>query len=695
MGIISFRVRRPETGAIDTDLYDVTPLRDAFKRFAGGATLRFRDPNQTKINDYPYGTRVEVQVNEDAGNDQFKGVFVAGFGESQAGFGVSDAVALSSRRGWWTRGAFVTLEPSRTTQDGLSIVEVDAVGYNHLLTREQIIKDYSSSAKTTILKDVIKTFTPATYDSDLVDVQDDSAIDLSLRGATPAEAVEAIAARSADEEWTVNDEFTFKFGQQDSTRANPVGDADVLDHDLPERGARAINKFTVYYGASLDKAWTEEDRASQKQLQDQIDADRPVVIAESDAFPEITTEDEAKKKAQERLDDQSVAKTGTIETPLGALRARAGDVFSLTLSEAGISGADFAIAQIDYDWNQGVTRRTIAQNTGGNVDELLVSLSESLTNERLQDVDTAATVTNALRLTSELDVIVESNLQTKTAAAGQFTLGQSELGLGTDDELGGGLAAAQETIATTSSVATVSLLNLLRDLWQDGSSAFVDLTHVSVGTDDADATRADDALGLEVDRVAAVRYGETNAATQAELVFSVPAGGVAGDAADLVEFGAQDAATGGSLYAEVVTQSAAIDADTRLTGRLLITLDNDSAGDGVITNTGQKRWLDLLLGESGHEPTSFVYGDGGGSASVSDTSLANQIHEDAIDARSDGSTGIAKLVERVTTSDTSTGDINELGQENSSNELLSRFVFDEYGSAVDIETTHSFEAHNP
>lgn len=694
-GIIEFRARRPGTDTIDTDLYDVTPLRDAFERFASGVTLRFRDPDQTKIDDYPFGTRVEVQTNTDATTGQFDGVFVAGFGESQAGFGISDVVTLSSNRSWWARGTYLTLEPSRTTSDGFPIVEVDAVGYEHLLTREQIVKDYSSSAKTTILNDIITTFTPITWDANQVDVQDDTSIDLSLRGVTPAEAISEIVSRSANEEWGVDDELTFFLESQNTSSAPDVADTDVIDHDLPERGARDVNKFTVYYGASEDKAWVEEDRQAQLDLKDQLNADRRVVIADSDSFPEITTEDEAREKAKKRLDDQSLVKTGTITTPLGSLRTRSGDVFDLSISDAGISNEEFRIAQIDYEWGRGITRRTIAKNTAANIDELLISLSESLTNERLQTTATNPTEVKALRLESELEVTPTAKLQTKTAASDSFVLGQSDLGLNTSDELGGGLDSASTSVSIDSSIATKALLDLLRDLWKTGNSAFTDLTHVSVGTGSSTPSISDDKLAIETGRVNTGRFGETGTVTVAEISVAVPAGGAIADSGAISEIGAQDAASGGSLYARFVTSnSVSIDSDTRLTGRITIALDNDSAGDGVVTNTGQERWLDLLVGTSGVEPTDFVYGDGTSAESVSDTSLDNQIHEDAIDNDDIGSTGIMHFFERVKTSDAATEDIAELGLENSSDELLSRFQFEAYGESVEIETIYGFRANN-
>jgi len=386
MSIIEFRAINPATGEVDGDLYDVAPLRDAFERFASGVTLKFIDEDGTKQSEYPYGRRVEVQYNTDA-----------------EGGGT-----------WQTLGAFLTLEPSTTTNDGFPMVEVDGVGYTHLLTRDNPVTDYTDTAKSAILEDLITTFTPVRWDSAKVELVDDSAIDASIRGETPAEIISQIVSQSANEEWFVDRSLTFVVRPQDVESAPAVADTQIIDHDLPEKGARSINKMTIYYGANEDQAWVEEDREAQKELQEELDAPRPVEVADSDSFPEITTESEAKAKARKRLGDQSVIQTGTITTPLGFFGTAAGDVFTLSLDDAGIDSEDFRVAQHDYEWSKGTATRTIAENTGGNVDELLVSLSESLTNERLKSADPDAAVTNALRIGTLAEANLSLTVQTKT-----------------------------------------------------------------------------------------------------------------------------------------------------------------------------------------------------------------------------------------------------------------------------------------
>lgn len=657
-----FRARNPADGTIDTDLIDVKPLRETFDRFGSGATLAFLDTDGTKLDTYPYGQRVEVQYTTDGGAN------------------------------WDTRLAGATLTPERTTRGGIPAVEVTLVGYNHFLTREPIVKDYSSTVVSSILKDIIETFTPITWVAANVAVQNDDSVNLNLRGETPDQAIDQLASRSANEEWGVNDDFEFVFRQRDTTRAAEVTDSDVIDYDLPTEGERAINQFTLYYGSNGSNAVTVSDREAQKDLQAKLDAPRNVVISESDHKPEITDETTAEEFARSRLGNQSQIQTGTVTQPLGWFDTSAGDVFALTIGDAGISSEDFRVAQIDYNWQEGTVERTIAENTGDDVEELLIALSDQVANERLQNADTAATFTEYLDIQSGVEASLSTSLTTKDPTADAFIVGQSDVGDGTNDTVGGGVATA--SISTQSTKVTRALLNLMRDLWQDGNSAFTDLTHLAVGSDDSAATVSDDSLNSEVTREPLARFDGTSNSVEIEFTATIPAGGPQADAGALQELSISDSASGGTHYLRATYDSADITATTRFVVRVVLTIDVDSDLPGAITTTGQERLVDLIIGESGHEPTDMVYGTGTTDATESDTSLESQSLEDTIDSFQDGSTGITDIVERVKDAEADTTNFSEIGYENSSDELLARLVFEAFGEDVILESNYRFVASN-
>lgn len=659
---IEFRARNPADSTVDTDLYDVRPIRESINRFDSGVVLAFIDSDGTKLDEYEHGQRVDVQVSEDGGST------------------------------WTTQFPAITLTPKRTTNDGIPSVEIEALGYTHLLTRDTIERDWSSTAKSTILQNVIEDHTAVNWVAGNVDVNDDTAIDLTVRGETPDEVIQRIASQSSNETFYVNADLEFVFEQQDVDRAPAITDADVIDYDLPTEGKRAINKFTVYWGSNLGNAWTEEDREAQQDFKNKLGAPRRGIIGDADSFPEVTTEDEAKEIAKRRLGNQSIIQTGTVTVPLGRFDTNPGDVFSLTISDAGIDSVDFRVASKDTEWNNGIVELTIAENTAGDIEELLISLSDSLSNARLRDADPNATETLALRLRSGVTVSLASTLTTKTAGDG-FVLGQSQLGQGSNDQLGGSIASTG-SVTVESKKATMALLNLIRDLWQDGDSAFTDLTHVAVGTDESGATRADDSLQAEVGRVELEKFGAGDGTTEFEFVATIPAGGLFADSGTLKELSIADAASGGMHYARFTFDDTTIDASTRLKIHLEVTLDNDADEQGVITSTGQARIRDLIVGEANHEPTDAVYGTGTTDPAESDTALGSKQHEDTIDSKKDLEPGVAQLTERTESAEADTTNWSEVGFENAADELVQRITFEPYNDDVILEAKISMQATN-
>lgn len=664
MTTIQLRARRPSGPTVDTSLVDVNPLRESFSRFASGGTLRFQDSDGTKASDYPYGTRVEVQYSTDGGST------------------------------YTTRLTGFVVDTNRTMRGGLPLVDVDIVAYDHLLRRRKVYKSYSSSTISTILEDLVTSFTAVSWVAGNVSVTNDKTLSREFKGTRVDEAIAYLASESADEEWGVNDSLEFYFQGQDDSRAAAIGDGDVITHDLPERGKRAINRFKLFYGPSGSRnAVVVEDRESQQDLKDKLSAPRGVKVSDSDTFPEITDEDRAEALARQQLDSHSLVQTGTVTVPLGRFDTSAGDVFELTISDAGISSVDYRVAQVEYRWQSLETVLTVAENSASNMEDLLVGLSDSVDNVRAREADPSVTPTNFLDLQSGVTLSISTTLTTKQASSDTKTWGQSQWGQGSGDQWGSGIATSS-SVSEESAKVSKAALNLLRDVWQDGQSAWIDHTHLGAGTDNTAATRSDSSLQAPVGRVELEKFGTGSTSTEYEFVASVPAGGVYGDAGSLAELMVFDAASGGNGYLRVTHANASLDASTRLQVHVEVSISDDTGEQGVITDTGQQRLRDLYVGESGHEPTDMVYGTGTTAAATSDSSLESKSHEDTIDSTADRSTGITDIVERITASDADTTNVSELGYENSSDELEARVTFEAYDSDLVVEANYRFKASN-
>lgn len=661
--VIEFRAKNPANGNTDTDLFDLDPVRKSFDRFAGGVEAFFFDSDGTKIDDYPYGQRVDIEVSTDGGSS------------------------------WSTLFAGVALTPERTNQ-GPRAVQVEILGYNHFLTREQIIKDYTSTTVSSILEDLIKTYTPVNWVAGNVTVQEDDSIDFNLRGETVDNAVSRLASRSADEEFGVNDAFEFFFTQRNTTQAPQIQDSDVIEYDLPEEGTRNVNEFELFYTQDGSESVVVEDREQKQELKNKLNAPRNVVIKDTDHRPEISSESVAEAFARSRLGDQSIIQTGDVTLRLGRFDTSPGDVVNFTISDAGISDTDFRVAEIDYQWQKQTTQMTIAENTGSNVEDLLIALSDELINARLRDADTNPNVVRFLDERSGVTLSISTTITTRTDRDDSLILQQDDLGYKSSDELGYGTSSTGSTSVDTQK-ATASMLDLSRDVWQDGNAAFIDLTHLSVGFDDSPANVSDNSLQDEFDRVSLDRFGKGNSAEKYEFIGKIMPGGDAADQSGFEEFGIADAATGNNHYFRGTHPSVSTGANTRLQYHITVSVDDDSDESGVITSKGQERLRDLIIGESNHEPDEMVYGEGTTAAQESDTSLGNRRHADTIDSFADRSTGITDIVERITSGDADTTDFSEIGYENTSDELLARLTFEAYDEDVVLESNYQFKASNP
>lgn len=660
---IEFRAVRQPSSTADTALVDVQ-LLETFNRTASAATLTFTDADGTKLDDYPFGQRVQIQHSTDGGNN------------------------------WTTRLEGFAADRNRTSELDFPALEVDVLAYNHLLRRRHVFKTYSSSTVSTILQDLIETFTGVTWNASNVTVTNDKTISREFKGERVDEAIAYLSSISADEEWFVNDSLEFVFQEQDTSTAAGIGDTDVIRHDFPTRATVGINRYELFYntGGSEDRIIV-EDLPAQEDLKDKLNAARAVEISETDTLPEITDRDRAEEIARQRLDAQSEVQTGTVTVPLGRFGTEVGDVLNLTVSDAGITNEDFRVAAIEYRWQEGETVLTLAENTDF-VDDILVALSDSLDNVRARDADTTVTATQFLDVISGVTVTLSVTARQDTVSSGTFIVGEGQSEVGHNRDTPGQFRASVTRQTINTKKATKAFLNLVRDLWQDGNSAFIDLTHMAIGTGTTDATVGDTALGTEGLRDGIGKFGEGSAVEKIEFHSARFTAGGSLNGSDLTESGVFDAASSGNMYLRTTFDALTHGTDTIEFVDIEAEIDNDGDLQGALVNKGQERLADLVLGESNHEPANMLYGTGTTAAAVTDTSLGSQQHSDAIDSTADRSTGVTDIKEETTAGEANTTNWSEIGYENSSNELLARTTFPALSSDVTLVANYRFQASN-
>jgi len=705
--MVDWQARRQSQDVVDGDLVDVAPLTDSINRFADSATLMFDDPDGNKLDAYPRGQSVELEVSDDGG-------------------------ATYTRR-----FAGLVQDVTQRSSGGADKLKVRLVGYGLLIRVRTVYESYSSAALSTILEDIITTYTPVNWVAGNVSFANDKTVDLTIDGQRVDEVIARIASESGDEDFGVNRDLEFFFSQRETERApSDIVDGDWTQYNLPEQGRDAINRVELFYGSGGNESRViVEDRAAQRDLEGKLGAAGNVVISEEKTYPEISTEAEAQAKAREILKNKSEIQTGTVTT-FGRFGMEAGDVFRLQIGDKNID-TDFRVAQIEYYWVRDETIVTVAENTG-DVRDLLVGLADDVRRIDSRDADPNAAFTQFLQFSSGVTASAEAGFSEVLFDDDAFIsgFGQSFAGFGNPDELGfrqsvvdnnalevltladdsmvgglGGDAAnstagfgdgdtagfaaydSQTGAAVNTIVTTTGFLNQLRDVWQ-GETADT-LSHVALGSGTDDAVSTDTSLTSEVARAQVAAQSQPATDVMAfEGSFS-PADDASITDSSIAEFGFFDSASAGTMY--LSGQNVAIEPTrrTEIRVRVTVTINNDGDRFGVITNTGQERLVGLFLGDAGHEPSDMAFGTGTADVDVTDTSLGSKVIEKAV-STADRQRGQTDVTARLGTGDANGNDLAELGEENSANELLSRVVFEAVSkdSNFALEANHILAARN-
>jgi hypothetical protein len=649
--VTEWRVVRQPSGTVDTDFYDAHSSL-AVNRYASYFEAWFEDPDGTKADDYPRGQRADLEYSTDSGST---------WTTRQSGF-----VLRPQDIGWG--GGFKAL----------------FVGYDHLLRRNPVFESVSSVTVSSALQTVVENHTPLTWNASNVTIVNDATLTREFKGERADEAISWLLSHSAGEDYYVNSDFEFVVTPRETVSApSNLLEGDWFDYDLPEEGRFAVNFVRVFYGSGGSESYViVEDNASQKALKDSLGAPRAVTLGHDVTYPEIDNEDAAKAKGDQVLNDRSVVLTGEVKT-WGRLGWEPGDLFRLQIGEKGID-SEYRAAQIDHRVSEAETTIKVAQNTDHSGD-LLRELSDDIVRIDMRDADPDATYTRFSEMQTGATVKASGEIQQQVSGTA-FTTGldssASTPGFdGSGDELGFQLSGTL-TKSFTSGTITITVLDLLRDLWQgDGTTTTVP-THGAIGTGTAAATIGDTALDTEVARNSATVTDSGSYEVDLQVQFS-PGGALEGT--DITEAGFFTASSGGDLHARAtIDDPVTHTASTTTTVNFTLTFDTDPQYDSVITNGGQTLLRDLYLGDSTDNPSSRAYGTGTADASESDSALGTKVSEAAISETADVATGETSSVMRLASGDANGNDLAEFGDENGANTLASRVVIDDISKTSDF-----------
>jgi hypothetical protein len=397
--------------ALEPSLLDVR-VTDTFNRFARDATVVLDDPEGVLRADYPSGYPVQLEVKRDIDTS------------------------------WSVRfGGFVFGDTTdRNT------LELDILGHDLWLRRRKIFDSYTDTAISAILKDLIQTYTPLNWDASLVEVTDGRLYTRQWKGEALAEIIDELSAASDGEEFGATNDARFYFQPRETSQSpRSFGVGEYYKADFDEDTTREVNRVVLYYGeGSSTGAVAVQDRASQRALQNDLGAPRPVVIEKTANFPEIVNEATAETRARKILGAQTSIRTGKLRS-WDAFDVTPGDIATVTAPAQNVDG-EFRVAEIEYRWQADETRLRLAENSAGVVD-VLSGLSDEVTRVDAKGADENASVNEVVDLLGEVVVETDIEVLTYSVPADQLLFGDWKGGFG-DPDVGGGRLGDQRGDAT-------------------------------------------------------------------------------------------------------------------------------------------------------------------------------------------------------------------------------------------------------
>lgn len=390
-------------------------LKDTFNRFARECVVEIYDPQTLIPAKYPKGTRIELQYKPTG-----ETAYISRFG----GFVVDFKVDSNS-----------TI---------LSILSHDI-----WLRKRIVFKNYENEYLSDIIEDLITTLTPIDYDPSLITIVNDIQISRRWQGEPLDEVLLEISSISGFEEFGATDDRRFYFRPQQVQSAPYNYTEGNYSHTEFERSTRQeINKVTIYYDRDENRrAVSVQDLVAQQEYADKIGSDDPVVLERVRAYPEITDEDSAIRKAERILKGDESVLIGTVHT-WGSEGHKPGDIVRVIDPDVGIN-ENFRIAYIKYDINGNVEVR-LAENVDEVVD-ILISLNEEKTRIDVRDVDVEVSPTEVIDLSLNYKIKATVNIYKLTTPDDAFIWGELFGGWG-DPEIGGGLWGDNRTVTLISNI---------------------------------------------------------------------------------------------------------------------------------------------------------------------------------------------------------------------------------------------------
>ena len=388
----------PATAAAIPGLIGGT-ITDTFSRFSRSAKVVLYDPDGTLALQYPRSTPLQIWGAESGGASVLR------------------------------FGGYVSAVTTADAETTLELLSFDA-----WLKGRSVYRQYSSTTPMAILQDLVTTLTPLTWDASRVSLAKNDPLNArAWKGQKLDEVIAELLA--SGEEFGATDEGVFFVRLPNSSRSpRDFGEGEWSDADFDEDGKSEANKVTIYWGSGDSTGIVSvQDSASQLALQAALGAAVPVVIEQVETYTEISSEAEARAKAQSILDDSEVIQTGSLKT-WGGLAIRPGDVAHVAVEDQQVDG-DFRVAAIEYALGGDETTVTLAENSEGVVD-VLVELSDKVSRIEAANADTDAALVEYIAARETIEIVETVKVYTRSVPETMFTFGVNRGKLGAGSTIG-------------------------------------------------------------------------------------------------------------------------------------------------------------------------------------------------------------------------------------------------------------------
>jgi hypothetical protein len=547
--MVTWELIRDGSDNIDT-LYDVE-LTDTANPFGDFAICKIDDSGGELFDKFPRGTRIELQVTP------------------------TDATTAISK--------FVgfVVERRGLNQAGADALEIEAYSFDQFLRQNTVSNDLRGLSLFDALKSIVTNDTPVDFVAANVAVGDPQEVTRSFRGEKVETALQALAFKSQDEAFSVNDNLEFTFGPRETRHIDRgIDDTFYFDYDIPELSNESVNEVEVFFDEGNRRVLI-DDGQDKLDVQNALGLPEPATQRAEIQRPQITDIGDAEDEGRQFLELRNATLTGQVVT-FGILESEPGDTINVQITARGID-TEFTIASVQFLWGRDETILTVVERKGNDNSEVIVRLSESTKRVEMEGAD-------------------------RDAARNRITSTEAVAGI---NPVVSTLAASADEVRVT---------NTLRNITRDGFAGgpLPDIDTIAVGLDETGLSRSNTSLGNRIDTASASQSFPSASSVEYSATVSAPDG--------FQEVGLFDSS--GNLLVRAIYN------DTQFNTNISVRLDIDDASGprSVVTIEGQETVRDIIADSNPVLPDKYLYGTGDSAPDEFGASLDNRVTSQSLNS---------------------------------------------------------------